>query len=250
MRRTVRRPIVRPFAGTGHIMARLIFAGMFLTIAVLRRAGRRSRRTAGDSQPPAVRGRHRIRPGRRLREAARPGLVRARSRTTAANAPIADLKLAPRNNRGLVIFSAEFLVLRPVEAARGNGMLLYEVNNRGNIGILRQLNERDHRQQRSGDRGGCRQRLSVPPRLYARLVGMGRRCRHDAGRQAHGAGGAGRHRPRPDHHRQGRLRSDRQRTERVGPLHRPARHRLSAGQRGRRRRRTHLARAAGRRAAP
>ena len=59
----------------------------------------------------------------------------------AANAPIADLKLAPRNNRGLVIFSAEFLVLRPVEAARGNGMLLYEVNNRGNIGILYQLNE-------------------------------------------------------------------------------------------------------------
>ncbi len=58
-----------------------------------------------------------------------------------ANAPIADLKLAPRNNRGLVIFSAEFLVLRPVEAAQGNGMLLYEVNNRGNIGILRQLNE-------------------------------------------------------------------------------------------------------------
>ncbi len=57
-----------------------------------------------------------------------------------ANAPIADLKLAPRNNRGLVIFNAEFMVLRPVDAARGNGVLLYEVNNRGNIGILRQLN--------------------------------------------------------------------------------------------------------------
>ena len=58
----------------------------------------------------------------------------------ASNAAIADLKLAPRNNRGLVIFNAEFLVLRPVDAARGNGTLLYEVNNRGNIGILRQLN--------------------------------------------------------------------------------------------------------------
>src|SRR5712692_10161858 len=59
----------------------------------------------------------------------------------AANAPIADLKLAPRNDRGLVIFSADFLVLRPVDSARGNGTLLYEVNNRGNIAMLGQLNE-------------------------------------------------------------------------------------------------------------
>ena len=59
----------------------------------------------------------------------------------AANAAIADLKLAPRNNRGLVIFTTDFLVLRPVDAARGNGLLLYEVNNRGNIAMLGQLNE-------------------------------------------------------------------------------------------------------------
>ena len=59
----------------------------------------------------------------------------------AANAAIADLKLAPRNDRGLVEFSAEFLVLRPTDATRRNGTLLYEVNNRGNIGILHQINE-------------------------------------------------------------------------------------------------------------
>jgi Alpha/beta hydrolase domain len=59
----------------------------------------------------------------------------------AANRPIADLALAPRNARGLVEFSAEFLVLRPAAPARGNGTLIYEVNNRGNIGILRQVNE-------------------------------------------------------------------------------------------------------------
>jgi hypothetical protein len=59
----------------------------------------------------------------------------------AANGPIADLKLAPRNNRGLVEFSAEFLLLRPADVSRRNGTLLYEVNNRGNIGIFRQLNE-------------------------------------------------------------------------------------------------------------
>jgi Alpha/beta hydrolase domain len=59
----------------------------------------------------------------------------------AANAPIADLARAPRNARGLVEFSGEFLVLRPTDFARRNGTLLYEVNNRGNIGILRQLDE-------------------------------------------------------------------------------------------------------------
>ncbi len=59
----------------------------------------------------------------------------------AANGPIADLKLAPRNDRGMVEFSAEFLVLRPADVARRNGTLLYEVNNRGSIGIFRQLNE-------------------------------------------------------------------------------------------------------------
>jgi hypothetical protein len=57
----------------------------------------------------------------------------------AANAAIADLKLAPRNKDGRVAFSAEFLMLRPADAARGNGTLLYEVNNRGRIAMLRQL---------------------------------------------------------------------------------------------------------------
>ena len=58
----------------------------------------------------------------------------------AANAPIADLKLAPRNSRGLVEFGTDFLMLRPLDASRRNGTLLYEVNNRGNIAMLRQLN--------------------------------------------------------------------------------------------------------------
>jgi hypothetical protein len=57
-----------------------------------------------------------------------------------ANRPIADLALAPRNNRGLVTFSADFVVLRPTVPGGGNDVLLYEVNNRGNIAILGQLN--------------------------------------------------------------------------------------------------------------
>jgi hypothetical protein len=58
-----------------------------------------------------------------------------------ANAAIADLALAPRDMRGLVTFGAEFLMLRLADPARGNGTLLYEVNNRGNIGMLAQLDD-------------------------------------------------------------------------------------------------------------
>ena len=52
------------------------------------------------------------------------------------NAMIVDLKLAPRNARGEVQASAEFYMLKPVDPARGNRRLLYEVGNRGGKSIL------------------------------------------------------------------------------------------------------------------
>jgi len=55
----------------------------------------------------------------------------------AQNAAIVDLRLAPRNARGEVAFSADFYLLKPVDTARGNGRLLYEVGNRGTKSILR-----------------------------------------------------------------------------------------------------------------
>jgi len=61
----------------------------------------------------------------------------------AANAAIADLVLAPPDVRGLVTFGAEFLMPRPAEPARGNGTVLYEVNNRGNIAILAEWGSSD-----------------------------------------------------------------------------------------------------------
>src|SRR5579863_1866517 len=61
--------------------------------------------------------------------------------TAAANAGIVDLALAPRDEEGRVHFSADFMMLRPKDAARGNGTLLYEVNNRGNVAMLGQLDE-------------------------------------------------------------------------------------------------------------
>jgi len=56
----------------------------------------------------------------------------------AANARIADLARAPRDRRGRVTFSSEFLMLRPVSAPPGT--LLYDVNNRGGIAIMGQVN--------------------------------------------------------------------------------------------------------------
>ena len=52
------------------------------------------------------------------------------------NQRIVDLGLAPRNARGLVEFSADVYVLKPVDPAKGNGRLLYEAGNRGTKRIL------------------------------------------------------------------------------------------------------------------
>lgn len=48
------------------------------------------------------------------------------------NERVHDLRLAPRNARGNVEYSTEFFLLKPVDLARGNGRLLYDVVNRGN----------------------------------------------------------------------------------------------------------------------
>lgn len=48
------------------------------------------------------------------------------------NAEVVDLSLAPRNSRGEVEFWADLFILAPIDPAKGNGALLYDVNNRGN----------------------------------------------------------------------------------------------------------------------
>ncbi|WP_432377500.1 alpha/beta hydrolase domain-containing protein [Duganella sp. P38] len=58
----------------------------------------------------------------------------------AANASIVDLKRAQRDRKGRVLFSSEFVLLRPAGAQPTT--LLYDVNNRGNIAILGQVNGR------------------------------------------------------------------------------------------------------------
>src|SRR5580698_5007198 len=52
----------------------------------------------------------------------------------AANQIITDIALAPRNDKGLVEFSADLEVLRP--KSKGNGTALVEISNRGGKGLV------------------------------------------------------------------------------------------------------------------
>ncbi|MEQ1948672.1 MAG: alpha/beta hydrolase domain-containing protein [Bryobacteraceae bacterium] len=52
------------------------------------------------------------------------------------NTPIADIALAPKNKSGLVEFAADVYMLKPLDARKGNGTVLYEVSNRGAKGML------------------------------------------------------------------------------------------------------------------
>lgn len=45
---------------------------------------------------------------------------------------ITDLKFAPRNSFGMVEYSMDFYILKPVNLSKGNHKLFFEVNNRGN----------------------------------------------------------------------------------------------------------------------
>ena len=52
--------------------------------------------------------------------------------TEEVNARVCDLQLAPQNAAGRVEFWVDFFLLRPIDPAKGNGCLLYDVHNRGN----------------------------------------------------------------------------------------------------------------------
>ncbi|NOT54825.1 MAG: hypothetical protein HOP18_09495, partial [Deltaproteobacteria bacterium] len=48
------------------------------------------------------------------------------------NMVITDIALAPRNARGRVEYDVDIAILKPIDATRGNQVLLYDVTNRGN----------------------------------------------------------------------------------------------------------------------
>jgi hypothetical protein len=59
----------------------------------------------------------------------------------ADNSGIADLGLAPRNARGMVPYETELFILRPADPAKGSGVLLYDVLNRGNKFLMGWVND-------------------------------------------------------------------------------------------------------------
>src|SRR5438128_1562086 len=48
------------------------------------------------------------------------------------NAVITDIQLAPRNTRGMVEYSANFTLQKPIDMSKASGVMIYNVPNRGN----------------------------------------------------------------------------------------------------------------------
>src|ERR1700739_132677 len=57
------------------------------------------------------------------------------------NKLIVDLDKAPRNARGLVEYETDFFILRPADPGRTNGVLVYDVTNRGSKRIFQSLGD-------------------------------------------------------------------------------------------------------------
>ena len=53
------------------------------------------------------------------------------------NKIIVDLDKAPKNAQGRVEFSSDLYILKPKDAAKGNGVVFFDIVNRGNKGLLR-----------------------------------------------------------------------------------------------------------------
>jgi hypothetical protein len=59
------------------------------------------------------------------------------------NRIIADLDLAPRNKSGKVEFSADLFILKPKDSSRGNGVVFFDVINRGRFRLLSSFSDAD-----------------------------------------------------------------------------------------------------------
>ncbi|MBV8132893.1 MAG: hypothetical protein JO282_10345 [Alphaproteobacteria bacterium] len=57
------------------------------------------------------------------------------------NRVIVDLDKAPRNARGLVEYETDFFVLQPADPSRTNGVMVYDVTNRGSKRIFQRLDD-------------------------------------------------------------------------------------------------------------
>ena len=58
-----------------------------------------------------------------------------------AYSSVVDIQYAPLNPNGLVEFSTDFFILKPIDMSRGNHRIVYDVNNRGNKLLVHFLND-------------------------------------------------------------------------------------------------------------
>src|ERR1700730_9247556 len=58
-----------------------------------------------------------------------------------ANALITDIQFAPRNSRGMVEYSTDVFILKPVDPTKGSGKIFYDVVNRGSKGSYTTFNQ-------------------------------------------------------------------------------------------------------------
>jgi hypothetical protein len=61
--------------------------------------------------------------------------------TDPRNSVIADLSLAPTNARGMVEYSSDILILKPLDPSKSNHRLFFDVNNRGDVRALSSTND-------------------------------------------------------------------------------------------------------------
>ena len=92
------------------------------------------------------------------------------------NKGIALIDKAPLNERGKVEYATDFFILRPKDPAKGNGHILYEVNNRGRKMLFGNIADGPQGVNDPKTLGRHGQRLSHAPRLHHRVVGLGPRC--------------------------------------------------------------------------
>ena len=87
------------------------------------------------------------------------------------NAVITDIHLAPRNSNGLVEYSMDVHIIKPVDMARANGRIIYQINNRGNKSLhVFTGGERGNNPTTAAHAGN---RMAHAARLYVRVVRVG-----------------------------------------------------------------------------
>ena len=109
------------------------------------------------------------------------------------NAVIVDLQLAPKNAKGLVEYSFDFYILKPIDLTKGNHKMLYEPPNRGRKTIAafnRGVGGNDPGSVRDASLlGNC---IPDASGLFDLLQWLGRFGRNEYGRSQHDHHAAGR----------------------------------------------------------